>query len=126
METKPNIGDICEKLNYIESTISKDVFDNPIRQVIGDIRSDLVDFAKTFEEEMNILNNDISNGLNMEGYKQDNLIKDKLEYRIAHLIRSFNQYEEKTKNEIESLKAQKIKDDYRINHLIRSLEEKDK
>ena len=126
MNTKTDIGAIYEKLDYIENNVCKDAFNNPIKQAITDIRLDFVDFAKTFEEEMKILNNDLAKGLISESNHQDNLIKDKLEYRIAHILRSFNEYENKTKSEIESLKVQKAKDEYRINHLIRSLEEKDK
>ncbi len=46
----------------------------------------------------------------------------KLNYRLKQVLKNFDEMENKTNEEIKSLKAQKAKDDYRINVLLKTIE----
>jgi molecular chaperone GrpE (heat shock protein) len=61
--------------------------------------------------------------VNEQEVKDTELRINKLEYRIRILTRNFDEYEKRTNQEIDKLKAQKSRDDYRITILLRTIDE---
>jgi hypothetical protein len=51
-----NLADIGAKLDYLEHKLGQDSYSNPIRSNITEIRSDILEFAKVFEEDIQNLN----------------------------------------------------------------------
>ena len=47
-----NLSSLENKLEHLEKNYNKDVFNNPIRENAEELRNDLLDLAKTFQEEI--------------------------------------------------------------------------
>ena len=46
------ISSIENKLQYLEENLNTNVFNNPIRENLLEVRNELLDFARTLEEEI--------------------------------------------------------------------------
>ena len=47
-----NISDINDKLNYLEQSLSKELFNHPVRENLIEIRNDLLDYAIALETDL--------------------------------------------------------------------------
>lgn len=115
--------EIANKLDFIENKISKEIFENPIRENLIDLRKDLLDFAETFQKEINEFGGKYQVSQPNVSSEADKVNIEKLEYRIKHLLRSFDNYQNQAKEQIRQLQEQKAKDDYRINILLNTISE---
>ena len=47
-----NISDINDKLNYLEQSLNKELFNHPVRENLIEIRNDLLDYAIALETDL--------------------------------------------------------------------------
>ena len=56
-----NVNELTQKIEKMEETLKKDIFNNPVRQVQEHMREELVDFSNIFHRNLRDLESYIVN-----------------------------------------------------------------
>ena len=126
---KDEIAEMASKMQKMDEMLNKDIFKNPIKDVQEKMRQELLEFKKLFLKNISDLSKELNNNKASFGATTSSEEGTDLKTALAHkqyLKREFTNYENKTEEEINSLKTENAKLKYRISILLNTIEELEK
>lgn len=130
MEGDKEIEEMAEKMKIMTESLNEKLFQNPIKEVQQTMLKEALELKQIILKNINELSKEepiskIVSSCNTEEYNTVKTSLDHKIYQVERLKDAFNQYEQKTENELSELRVENEKLKYRINILLRELEAKD-
>ena len=133
MESK-EIEELTEKMNKMDETLNKNIFNNPIKEANEKIRKELLEFKTIFKKNLedfakqsgNIVCNSSNKASNNEELEDLKVSLEHKNYQVEILKKEFTKYEQKAEEQISNLKTENDKLKYRVHILLKTIEELEK
>ena len=133
MESK-EIEELTAKMNKMDETLNKNIFNNPIKETNEKIRKELLEFKTIFKKNLedlakqsgNIVGNSSNKASNNEELEDLKVSLEHKNYQVEILKKEFTKYEQKAEEQISDLKIENAKLKYRVSILLKTIEDLEK